>query len=119
MSKLFLKYLSILLAVYIVSKLFDTVFLSGVPAVLLIGLVLLIVNLLLKPVLLLISLPFNILTFGLFSFVVNALTIMLADALVPGINLGGFLHCLLAALIIVIFNNLLIDRNSPRAGRCR
>ena len=44
---------------------------------------------------------------------------MLADALVPGINLGGFLHCLLAALIIVIFNNLLIDRNSPRAGRCR
>lgn len=54
------------------------------------GLVLLLVNLVLKPILLLIALPFNILTLGLFSFVVNAITIMLAAGIVPGISMGGF-----------------------------
>jgi putative membrane protein len=75
------------------------------------GLVLLIVNLLLKPLLLLITLPFSILTLGLFSFIVNAWTIMLADKFVPGINMNGFLNSLLAAFIIVILHHLLRDIN--------
>jgi putative membrane protein len=56
-------------------------------------------------------LPFSILTLGLFSFIVNAWTIMLADYFVPGINMDGFLNSLLAAFIIVILNHLLRDAN--------
>lgn len=113
MSKLFLKYLSIIFSIYLVSLIVSTVHIGSVLAILIMGLVLLAVNLVLKPILLLITLPFNILTFGLFSFVVNALTIMIAAGLVPGISMGGFWTSLLAALFIVIFNNLLIDMNKP------
>lgn len=117
MTKLALKYLSIVLTIYIVSMVIDTVYIRNISAIFLIGLVLLLVNLLLKPILLLITLPFNILTFGLFSFVVNALTIMIADGFVSGVNMGGFINSLLAALIIVIFNNLLLDINKTSNRR--
>lgn len=75
------------------------------------GLILLIVNMLLKPLLLLITLPFSILTLGLFSFVVNAWTIMIADSFVTGVLIGGFLNSLLAAFIIVVIHHLLRDMN--------
>jgi len=117
MTKLTLKYLSIVLSIYIVSKIISTVHIGSILALLIIGLVLLLVNLVLKPILLIIALPFNILTFGLCSFVVNAFTIMLAAGLVPGISMGGFLNSLLAALFIVIFNNLLIDAHKPSNRR--
>jgi len=117
MTKLTLKYLSIILSIYIVSKIIGTVYIGSILALLIMGLVLLLVNLILKPVLLLIALPFNILTFGLCSFVVNALTIMLAAGLVPGISMGGFLNSLLSALFIVIFNNILIDAYKPSNRR--
>lgn len=113
MTKITLKYLSIILSLYIVSMLIHTVAIKSIFALLIMGIVLLLVNLILRPILLIIALPFNILTLGLFSFVVNALTVMLAAGLVPGISMGGFLNSLLAALFIVIFNNLLIDMNRP------
>lgn len=117
MTKPILKYLSIILAIYIVSLLLDTVYIRNIFAVLIMGLVLLIVNLVLKPILLVLALPFNILTFGLFSFVVNALTIMIADGFVSGVNMGGFLNSLLVALIIVVCNNLLLDTKKTENQR--
>lgn len=119
MPRLTLKYLSIVLSIYIVGMLLNTAHIGSVFAVLFMGLVLLLVNLVLKPILLIIALPFNLLTFGLFSFVVNALTIMIADGLVPGVRMGGFFNSLLAALLIVVFNNLLIDMNRPNKRRDR
>ncbi|MBP8640896.1 MAG: phage holin family protein [Oscillospiraceae bacterium] len=117
MSKLFLKYLSIIFSIYIVSRILSTVYIGSSIAILVMGLVLLLVNLVIKPILLLISLPVNLLTFGLFSFVVNALTILIAAGLVPGISMGGFWSAMLTALFIVIFNNLLIDMNKPTKRR--
>ena len=111
MTKLFLKYCSMILSIYIVSRILDTVYINSAFSLLIMGLALLAVNLVLKPILLIIALPFNILTFGLFSLIVNALTIMLAAGLVPGVDMGGFLNSLLAALFIVVANNLLIDMN--------
>ncbi len=109
MSKLILKYMSIVATIYLLSLIIDTVIVGSTPALLVSGFVLLIVNLLIKPLLLLVTLPINLLTFGLFSFIVNAWTIMLADLIVPGISMGGFLNSLLAALIISIFQHLLRD----------
>ena len=117
MNKLFLKYLSIILSIYIVSLVLNTVYFKSIFDVLIMGLVLLLVNLFLKPILLTIALPFNLLTFGLVSFVVNALTIMLADGLVSGVDMGGFVNSLFAAVIIVIFNSLLISVGRPANRR--
>lgn len=109
MTKLFMKYISIVLTVYLLSLVLHTIYIGSIPALLIMGLVLLAVNLILKPVLLLITFPFSLLTLGLFSFVVNAWTIMIADYFVTDINMGGFLNSLLAAILIVIFHHLFSD----------
>lgn len=111
MTKLFMKYISIILTIYLLSFILDTIRIGSIPSLLIMGLVLLVVNLILKPILLLITLPFSLLTLGLFSLIVNAWTIMIADHFVTNISMGGFLNSLLAAFFIVIFNHLLKDMN--------
>lgn len=109
MSKLFMKYSSIILTIYLLSFVLHTIHIGSIPALLFMGLVLLIINLILKPILLLVTLPFSLLTFGLFSFIVNAWTIMIADHFVANISMGGFLNSLLAAFLITIFHHLFKD----------
>ncbi|CUX30100.1 MULTISPECIES: phage holin family protein [Clostridia] len=111
MSKLFIKYISIIIAIYLLSLVIPSIYIGSISALLIMGLVLLVVNFILKPILLLITLPVSLLTLGLFSFIVNAWTIMIADHFVTGISMGGFLNSLLAAFVIVIVNHMLKDRN--------
>ncbi len=111
MSKLFIKYISIIIAIYLLSLVIPSIYIGSISALLIMGLVLLVVNFILKPILLLITLPVSLLTLGLFSFIVNAWTIMIADHFVTGISMGGFLNSLLAAFVIVIVHHMLKDRN--------
>lgn len=111
MTKLFIKYISIVLTIYLLSFVSHTIDIGSIPALLILGLVLLAVNLIIKPILLVVTLPASLLTFGLFRFIVNAWTIMIADYLVADISMGGFLNSLLAAFIIVIVHQLLLDGN--------
>lgn len=112
MSKLLLKYLSIIATVYLLSMTIDTIIIKSIPALFLMGLLLLVVNLLVKPILLLLTLPLSIITLGLFNFIVNAWTIMITDSLISGVNMGGFLNSLLAAFIIAIIQHILRDTNN-------
>ncbi len=114
MSKLILKYLSIVATVYLLSMAINTITIHSIPALLILGLVLLVVNLFIKPLILLLTLPFSIITFGLFTFVVNAWTIMIADGFVSGVSMGGFLNSLLAAFIIAILQHMLRDKSKAR-----
>lgn len=91
--------LSILIAAYVVPNV------SITPLAALIGAVVLgALNLFIRPVLLVLTLPINILTLGLFSLVINALLVMLASILVPGFFVGGFWTALLFALVLAIVN---------------
>ncbi len=112
MTKLLVKYLSIILTIYLLSLIFNTIQIGSISALLIMGLVLLAVNLILKPIFLLLALPLNLLTLGLFSFIINAWTIMIADHFVTNLSIGGFFNALLAAIIIVFFNNLLKGSNT-------
>lgn len=60
------------------------------------------VNALLKPVLVLLSLPVTILTFGLFLLVINALMLMLTAYLVPGMQVQGFAAAFWGALVVAL-----------------
>lgn len=66
-----------------------------------------IVNALVRPVLLFLSLPFIVLTLGFFILVVNALTLYLAGALVPGFYVGGFWNAFFGAIIVSFVSWLL------------
>jgi putative membrane protein len=90
------------LAIYVAAYLLDGIVLNGLAAALIAGLALGIVNTLVKPLLILLTLPLTIITLGLFIFVVNALCLMLTAALVPGFEISGFWSGLAGALIVSI-----------------
>ncbi len=106
-------------AIYVAAYLLDGITLSSVPAALIAGLVLGIVNAIIRPVLIVLTLPFTILTLGLFIFVVNAICLALTAALVPGFEIAGFWSALGGALIVTIVSWVLnaAIREPPPAYR--
>ena len=88
------------LAIYVAAYLLDGIVLSGTAATLIAGLVLGIVNTIVKPVLILLTLPITIITLGLFLFVVNAICLALTAAVVPGFEIAGFWSAVGGALIV-------------------
>jgi len=95
------------IAIMITTYLLPGVRLSGPGAALITALVLGVVNTFIKPLLLILTLPLNILTLGLLTFVINALLILLTSALVPGFAVTGFLWALLFSLVLSVINYLL------------
>lgn len=65
------------------------------------------VNLVVKPIVSLLSLPITILTLGLFALVVNALMLYLVAAFVPGVHTVGFFATMVAALLIAVVSSVL------------
>lgn len=71
------------------------------------GTILWLVNGVVRPIIKLITLPLTVITFGLFSLVVNTLMVMLTDLIVPGISLGSFWAAFLLALVVSLLQVLL------------
>ncbi|MEM9290940.1 MAG: phage holin family protein [Acidobacteriota bacterium] len=71
---------------------------------LLAGLVMGVINLLVKPIVTLLSLPLILLTLGLFYLVVNGVMLQLAAMLVPGFSISGCLPAVLGALVFSVVN---------------
>jgi len=101
-------------AVFLAANLVPGIAISGPVAALIAGVILGFVNGIIRPILILLTLPFTILTLGLFIFVVNAICFALVAWLVPGFTVHGFLAALAGALVVSIvswlLNSLLIDR---------
>lgn len=66
-------------------------------------------NVLVKPILVVLTIPITILTLGLFLLVINAVVILLVDYFVPGFNVDGFWWALAFSLILSLFNSLFSD----------
>ena len=86
-------------------------FTGDLPRFLVVALVFGLLNALVRPILLLLSLPLLILTLGLFTFVLNAAILMLLGALSEGLGLGfhvaGFFPAFIGALIVTVVSFLL------------
>lgn len=80
---------------------------SSFWAALVVALVMGIINVTIRPVLMLLSLPLNLLTLGLFSFVVNALLLLLAAAILDGFAISGFGAAFIAAILLAFGNSLI------------
>jgi putative membrane protein len=92
---------------------------TGLGAAIVAGLLLGIVNALVRPILLLLTLPFTLLTLGLFIFIVNAICFALTAALVPGFRISGFFAALVGSIVVSIvswiLNSLAADDRGKRA----
>jgi putative membrane protein len=95
------------LAIIITAYLLPGVRLTGFFAALVTALILGLINAFIRPVLILLTLPLNILTLGLFTLVINALLIMLAAAIVPGFAVQGFWWALLFGLVLAVISYFL------------
>jgi putative membrane protein len=80
---------------------------SSPGTALLAGAVLGLVNAVIRPILIILTLPFTLLTLGLFIFIVNAICLALVAWLVPGFTISGFWAALFGALVISLVSWLL------------
>ncbi|MHB8860549.1 MAG: phage holin family protein [Minisyncoccota bacterium] len=95
----FIAALSIGIAAYLVPGVTVTLVGALIAAVVLGAL-----NLFIRPILLVLTLPINILTLGLFSLVINALLVLLVAWFVPGFSVAGFWTALLFAFVLAVIN---------------
>ncbi|MCC7043495.1 MAG: phage holin family protein [Acidobacteria bacterium] len=114
LARLLLNAIAILVAAWLVPG-FE---LSGTGAALAAGALLGLVNVLIRPILLVLTLPFTLVTLGLFIFVVNAICVGLTAALIPGFTIAGYWAAFLGALVVSvvswILNGLLLAPEKPR-----
>jgi putative membrane protein len=102
-ARLILNGIAIVVAAWIVPGLQ----LTGVLPALVAGAILGVVNALVRPVLVILTLPLTLVTLGLFIFVINALCLGLTAAIVPGFEISGFAAAFFGALLITILSWIL------------
>lgn len=110
--RLIVNTLSVFFAAWILG---DHVELRSFGTAILVALVLAVLNLTVRPLLILLTIPATILTFGLFLFVVNALVIMAADWMVPNFIVDGFWWALVFSLLVSFINSLLFKLGGDQA----
>jgi putative membrane protein len=101
------------LAIGITAFILPGVHLNGIFAALVTAAILGLVNGFLRPVLFIFTLPLTILTLGLFTFVLNALMVLLAAAIVQGFTVDGFWWALLFSLVLSIFVYFVGEATEP------
>ncbi len=95
------------LAVFVTAKILPGVSIENFGSALVAAIVLGIVNGFLRPLLLLLTLPINVLTLGLFTFVIMGGLVLLVDAIVPGFSVKNFWWALAFALVLSLINSFL------------
>ena len=94
--------ISVLIAEFLLSGIHIDSFITGF----ILAAVIILINLTIKPILILLTLPITILTLGLFLLVINAAMLLLAAEIIPGFQVDGFWWALLFALVLSIINSL-------------
>ena len=95
--------LSVLITSYLLPGVSVDDFLTGIVIAALIALL----NITVKPILVILTIPITIVTLGLFLIVINALLILIAAKIVPGFTVDGFWWAVLFGLILGLINSLL------------
>jgi len=107
MNGLLLRWLILTAAILIAAYLFPGIRVAGFGSALFAALVLGILNAFFRPILIILTLPINVLTLGLFTFVINALLLMMTSGVIGGLQVAGFGSALFGSLIISLVSWLL------------
>jgi putative membrane protein len=102
-EKLIINTVSIFVVGYVLPGIHVESFLTA----LVLAVVLAVLNVTLKPLLILLTIPLTIITFGLFLLVVNVLVLYAADALIDGFQIAGFWWALLFSVLVALLNGIL------------
>ena len=94
---------SLIVMTWIVPGIFVSSFVAALIAAIVIGFI----NIFVRPLVMFLTLPINLLTLGLFTFVINALLLMLAAYITPGFAVSGFGAALIGSLVLSVFSLLI------------
>ena len=107
MKGILIRWLILTVAILSAAYLLDGMEVRGFTSAFFAAAVLGILNAVLRPVLIILTLPLNILSLGLFTFVINAFLLKMASGVIPGFEVHGFWPALFGSLIISLVSWLL------------
>ena len=114
MNGLTIRWLTLTAAIIAASYMIDGIKVAGVFSAVFAAAALGILNAFIRPIALILTLPVNILSLGLFTFIINAVMLKLASGIIPGFDVHGFWASVWGAFLISIISWLL---NSFIGGR--
>lgn len=95
------------IAVVLTSYLVPNVSIDSYQTAIIVALVLGLINIFIKPVVKVLTLPINLLSLGIFSLVLNGVFILIVSNLVSGFKVGGFLWAFLYSIVLTIISSLM------------
>jgi putative membrane protein len=107
MKGLLIRWLFLTVAILVAAHLIEGIEVRGFWSALFAAAILGVLNAFFRPILIILTLPINILTLGLFTFVINAILMMMVSGVVGGFVVHGFWSALLGSLVISVFSWLL------------
>lgn len=113
--KILVKILLSSIAVVIASYLLPGVAVDSFMTAIIIAVILSLLNVTVKPILIILTIPLTVFTLGLFLVVINALIVLMADSLIDGFVVHNFWWALLFSLLLSLINALLTDLSNEKA----
>lgn len=95
------------LAVFASAQVIPGVVIDNFTTSVVVAIILGVVNAIIKPILIIMTLPINIMTLGLFTLVINALMVLIVDSLVRGFSVSGFWTAMLFSVVLSIVSLVL------------
>jgi putative membrane protein len=114
MKGIVLRWLILTFAIIATSYLIDGIQVSGFLSAFFAAAILGILNAFFRPILLILTLPVNILSLGLFTFVINAMMLMMVSGVISGFKVYGFWSAVFGSLLISLVSWLLTSFISER-----
>lgn len=107
MTKFLLRWIASAASIYITAALFDNVYITGFGVAMMAAVILGIANMIVKPIIVLFTLPINIVTLGLFTLVINGLVLKITAGFVSGFMINGLFTAILASVVLSIVHMIL------------
>jgi putative membrane protein len=114
MKGILLRWLILTCAIMVAAYLLDGIEVTGFSSALFTAAILGILNAFFRPILFILTLPINILTLGLFTFVINAILLMMVSGVSGGFEVSGFWSAVFGSLIISLISWVLTSFISER-----
>ena len=107
MPGILMRWLILTVAIIVTSYLLDGIRIEGFFSAIFSAALLGILNAFFRPILLVLTLPINIISLGLFTFVINAILLLMASGVIPGFTVSGFWTALFGSLLISLVSFIL------------
>lgn len=105
--KLLIRIIVTAILVLLIPKFIPGIYVANFTTAVIVAVVLGLLNVFVKPILVILTLPFTLVTLGLFLLVINAIIILLCDNIVGGFNVASFWTALLFSLVLSILQSIM------------